>query len=551
MTYNGPTTARRLLLLLFSALLAVIHADIKRFDVFLLPDESTVHFMDGYIRGPGYMDLSDLQFLTTSLDFRQNSGNSNDDAYTQYQDDDDGDGNRKLNGGIDTDGTAVDIAIFHLPESCANTRKGCEFADLGVGKRNEAGELRYCCSNDAIDMGLCDMTDEHYGRLIYDYQKFDGDSKFISIPATGDVSRRIRLAKFEQEASGHYVVLMANCNESGRIVAVNGSVIWKSDHGYLPGELFGIFNFYVVLFWLYLGLALWFGISMIRNRESRIPIEPWILVTILLGFVELLFQISDFMVWNTGGYRHRPLRYASILAGSLKHGISRCLAVMVGLGWGVVRDSLGTTMRTIIVLGTIYTALSVLEDLLVFFAIEDFQTLSDEKENSIIDVASVLDFIISALEIIFFVWMLDAMNNTMEYLDNMNQSRKLQRYLKLRTIVLFSFLACVVAVIFSIVDTYGETGILLEENQWVVDALWETIFLATLVGVAILWRPNPNAKEYAYAMELPALGADGENDLELTGVVPSAMDDDDEDYEQLSANRNGYHDDEGFKGEAT
>ena len=92
------------------------------------------------------------------------------------------------------------------------------------------------------------------------------------------------------------------------------------------------------------------------------------------------------------------------------------------------------------------------------------------------------------MEIIFFVWMLDAINNTMEYLDNTNQSRKLSRYLKLRATVLFSFLACMVCVVFSIVDTYGETGILSEENQWVVGALRETIFLATLVGVVFLWR---------------------------------------------------------------
>lgn len=51
-----------------------------------------------------------------------------------------------------------------------------------------------------------------------------------------------------------------------------------------------------------------------------------------------------------------------------------------------------------------------------------------------------------------------------------------------------------------------------------------------LVAVAYLWRPQENAKDYAYVMQLPAMtaGDDGSDDeLELTGVVPSAMDDDD------------------------
>jgi hypothetical protein len=58
----------------------------------------------------------------------------------------------------------------------------------------------------------------------------------------------------------------------------------------------------------------------------------------------------------------------------------------------------------------------------------------------------------------------------------------------------------------------------------------ELNYVIVLLGVAILWRPQENAKEYAYVMELPAMTAgdeEGENELELTGVVPSAADDDD------------------------
>ena len=90
------------------------------------------------------------------------------------------------------------------------------------------------------------------------------------------------------------------------------------------------------------------------------------------------------------------------------------------------------------------------------------------------------------MEIIFFVWMLDAINNTMEYLDNTNQSRKLSRYLKLRATVLFSFLACVVCVVFSIVDTYGETGILSEENQCFRWRLAGNHLLGNLGGCGVL-----------------------------------------------------------------
>jgi hypothetical protein len=75
--------------------------------------------------------------------------------------------------------------------------------------------------------------------------------------------------------------------------------------------------------------------------------------------------------------------------------------------------------------------------------------------------------------------------------------------------------------------------ILLTSLCRVLAASMEINYILVLSGVAILWRPQANAKEYAYVMELPPMTAgddedDGEGGLELTGVVPSAVDDDDE-----------------------
>jgi hypothetical protein len=58
----------------------------------------------------------------------------------------------------------------------------------------------------------------------------------------------------------------------------------------------------------------------------------------------------------------------------------------------------------------------------------------------------------------------------------------------------------------------------------------ELNYIFVLMGVAILWRPQENAKEYAYVMELPAMTSDddGVSEMELAGVVPSAADDDDD-----------------------
>ncbi len=54
--------------------------------------------------------------------------------------------------------------------------------------------------------------------------------------------------------------------------------------------------------------------------------------------------------------------------------------------------------------------------------------------------------------------------------------------------------------------------------------------------MAILWRPQPNAKEYAFVMQLPSMKADTEDgddgEFEMA-VVPSAADEDDDEDEDV------------------
>ena len=70
----------------------------------------------------------------------------------------------------------------------------------------------------------------------------------------------------------------------------------------------------------------------------------------------------------------------------------------------------------------------------------------------------------------------------------------------------------------------------------IVDASTELNYIFVLTGVAYLWRPQPNAKDYAFVMQLPSTKADeedGEGEFEMA-VVPSALDgSDDEDEVEM------------------
>ena len=342
--------------------------------------------------------------------------------------------------------------------------------------------------------------------------------------------------------SGKYVLVFANCDDNGRDVLVGGSYKWESRHGYLPGEIFGEMYFFMALTFFYLLLLLWYGFSMRLHEDATIPIQKWILGTIIMGLLETFFRSGDYLVWNEDGQRFWFTLYTGKLLGIFKQALSASLIVMVSLGWGVVRDSLGGNFKWIILLGGLYVvADTAYEFVPIFWNPAENQVANIDADKTFVKAETVIKFVVDVICVIFYLWILDALNSTMQYLENMNQNMKLLRYLRLRCILLFSILFGFVWFMFGAVNEMMDESILEEQQEWTVKALNELNYLALLIGVAVLWRPEPNAKEFAYVMELPALGGeDGENDLEMTANVPSALDDDDDD----DGGMNGYKDGE-------
>lgn len=518
-----------LFLLSLSSLSQVVNCEIRAFNLLLEPASEYIHFVEGFLLNPGYIDLSELQF--EAIDDGESKDDGNRHAHRRAL----ATNSSSSNSGTDfyMDGSSLDIAVFHLPEECVSTRNGCDWTELGVGAKTGDGILRYCCSNDAVALGLCGGSQN--GRLIMDAEKFVGKHRLMNVPAEGAYSSKLKYARFEEtEESGRYVVVFANCNENGRRVIVEGHTEWKSKHGYLPGDLFGLMYFYGFVFLVYFGVLFWYGVTMKMFEDANIPIQSWIFGTICMGTLELFFRSGDLFIWNEDGSRFWVAYYVGVIIGVLKRGISRCLLVMVALGWGVVRDELGSIMKKIRLFGGLYIAVSVVNDIMTEVAVAEIQKMSQEEEEELVDIVKILSFVILLIDLIFYFWIIDSLGGTMEYLESMKQTRKLLRYLRLRCILMFSILFGVIWAVFGIVDTYDQ-GIVNQETEWVIDAAMEMNYLFVLIAVAVLWRPQENAKEYAYVMELPSMSAAVDDDgsdgvIELSDVVPSAADDSDDEF---------------------
>lgn len=202
------------------------------------------------------------------------------------------------------------------------------------------------------------------------------------------------------------------------------------------------------------------GTSSFGTRKERASGQPFTSVGASVNLVApwkpstQLCRICRWHIYSIG-----------VIVGVLKRGISRCLIVMVSLGWGVIKDDLGHVMTKINFLGGIYIAVSLVRDIMTVVAYTEVQKISQEGEDELFDIVSILTLVIALIDVLFYLWIIDSLNATMEYLEGLNQTSKLRRYLRLRSILLFSILFAVIGSVFGIVDSYNE-GIVEEDQEW-------------------------------------------------------------------------------------
>mmetsp|Transcript_19270 Transcript_19270/g.39595 ORF Transcript_19270/g.39595 Transcript_19270/m.39595 type:complete len:277 (-) Transcript_19270:428-1258(-) len=269
-------------------------------------------------------------------------------------------------------------------------------------------------------------------------------------------------------------------------------------------------------------------------QDAAIPIQKYILFTIVLSFLETSMQGLSLYLLNTNGKEDPYTTYIALGFRIIQQGAIRCVGLMVGMGWGVVRDTLGAALWKVIFFGLLYSGLLFVRDSLEL-ASESVKKASTQQ-TELFDLAQILSWVIIVVNLIFVCWLIMEVGKTTDYLRNMNQTTKLRRHLRLRCLLIASMVIISAKWIFSLVQfvcaVYGNP-VLSPHLFWIIDVVGHANYLFIIFGVSILWRPNSDAKSYAMQMELPAL--DDENELELSCVVPSADDMDDEGFKVDSA----------------
>jgi Lung seven transmembrane receptor len=487
-------------------------------------------------------------------------------------DGDDGDGSKKKNQWTEAHGEekggVLDVAIFRVPSECAHGPPpgssfladggdACDWPTLaGVGStRREVlptglgiSTTFYCCHWRAVKAGACTTSDPPGSMILQD--SFAGHHRTAAIPQSGEAipgwTGTVRNGTILLSEPGTYVVAFAYCG--GGDVLLSGEVVFESEHGYLPAELAPYVVLAIVVAAGCSGLFAWFLARMVRYASSRIPVEKWILLTLLLAGTEACLQVAGYAVWNRAGYQSFNLAVAAMVAGAFKSGVGRCVLLTAALGWGVTKESLQClTAAGVVLLGAATVPLELLVDLNLIHEVRDShpQTFLGAMRVAA-ETAQDVGGAETAADLIFAVWTAAALGYTTWTLWKTRQSRKLARYLQLSAVLLASGLgaAAVAAVAHSRMAQDVRYVLLLGNAE-------RAIFVVAVAGVAVLWRPCENAREYAYySTQLPSSPPDDDDDDDGNDNAGEDDEDGDEDEGGVQAGAALEHDPDESRGTA-
>ncbi|EMC98291.1 hypothetical protein BAUCODRAFT_32307 [Baudoinia panamericana UAMH 10762] len=360
-----------------------------------------------------------------------------------------------------------------------------EDEELGVQERI------YICDQSSVDAQLC--TSDQLGAFVLAPNATDISNSAI-------ITQAIHLndpppINYPIKKTGYYCVGTYGFNGED----YTGAVEFRNAFGELPAAQIAKLPFYAAITIVYAFLALAWGALYYLNRRDILPVQNYITAILIFLVVEM------FMTWLFYDYQNRHglnvgakalLIVVSILSAG-RNSFSFFLLLIVCMGYGVVKPSLGKTMIYVRWLAIAH---------FVFGVIYAIASLSITPENAGPLVLLVVLPLAGTLTA-FYVWTLNSLNFTMKDLQERKQTVKAGMYRKLWYCILGSI---IVIFIFFFVNSWTFAGVNEEDfvpkhwqTRWfILDGWLNLVYFVDVAFVAYVWRPTANNRRFAMSEEL-------------------------------------------------
>ncbi|KAI0104181.1 lung seven transmembrane receptor-domain-containing protein [Nemania sp. FL0031] len=302
-----------------------------------------------------------------------------------------------------------------------------------------------------------------------------------------------------------------------------GVVEFREAYGELPATQIPKLPFYGGITILYAVVAVFWGFLYYQHRYDILPVQNYITAILVFLVVEMLLTwgFYDFLNRNGSSIGSKVLLILVAILNAFRNSFSFFLLLIVCMGYGVVKPSLGKTMIYVRWLAIAHFVFGLV------YAITSLLVSPDAAGPFVLLIVLPLAGTLTA----FYVWTLNSLNFTLKDLRERKQTAKEAMYRKLWWCILISILVIFGFFFFNSFSFASASDPDYVPFHWksrwfVLDGWLNLVYFADVAWVAYVWRPTANNRRFAMSDEI---AQDEDGGFEFADVgAPDDSDDDEE-----------------------
>ncbi|PMD59054.1 uncharacterized protein K444DRAFT_613844 [Hyaloscypha bicolor E] len=384
-------------------------------------------------------------------------------------------------------------------------------------------ENEYLCDSDPIQAGFCNSNQT---------------GEFILAPNATDISKNVIFTQavhlkdpplpvnYGIKKTGYYCVGTAAFSPLD--AQYSATVEFRNAYGELPAAQIAKLPFYGGITIIYAVIGAFWAFLYVQHRHDILPVQNYITAIILFLIVEMLvtWGFYDFMNRNGSTVGAKVLMIVVAILNAGRNSFSFFLLLIVCMGYGVVKHTLGKTMIYVRYLAAGHFVFGLI------YAIASLTVTPESAGPLVLFIILPLAGTLTA----FYVWTLNSLKETIRDLVERKQTVKLSMYRQLWWAILLSIMVIFGFFFFNSFTFASSSSPDFVPFHWktrwfILDGWLNFVYLADVIFIAYLWRPTANNRRFAMSDEL----AQDDEGFEIADF--GAEDDDDDDPESAAAHR--------------
>lgn len=212
----------------------------------------------------------------------------------------------------------------------------------------------------------------------------------------------------EINKTGMYFLYFMYCDPQLKGTTITGRTVWRNPDGYLPGKKVPLMTFFGFMSLAYLVLGLGWFLRFVQFWKDIMQLHYHISAVIALGMCEMAFWYFDYSNLSVTGNRPEGITIWPVTISAVKKTVSRLLLLVVSMGYGVVRPTLGGVTSKVLILGFAYFVASEALEL-----VEHLGNINDFSGKTKLYLVLPVAF----LDSWFILWIFSSLSKTLEKLQ--------------------------------------------------------------------------------------------------------------------------------------